>query len=92
MENVVFLHPKDCPCCWKTDIEEYCEGYKKAEPFSEKKVHFGYLLCQIITNEDIPMDLRRKAGDAIYQYSDYRAALDHIYAPERLQPKNMKEK
>lgn len=96
MDNVIPLHPKQCPCCigksWKQDIQEYCEGYKNSEPFSGAKVHYGYLLCQIIENENIPIDLRREAGYAIYNYSDYRAALDHIFNPERLSPQNLKEK
>jgi len=87
MNNVISLHPKSCVCCWKKDIEEYCNAYKEAEPFSETKVHYGYLLCQIIENEEMPMVLRQKAGYAIYEFSDYRAALDHIFNKERLQEK-----
>ena len=87
---------KQCPCCieksWKQDIQEYCEGYKNSEPFSGAKVHYGYLLCQIIENENIPIDLRREAGYVIYNYSDYRAALDHIFNPERLTPQNLEQK
>lgn len=91
MDNVV-EHPKYFSSCWKTDIDEYCEGYKNSEPFSGKKVHFGYLLCQIIENETIPIELRREAGYVIYNYSDYRAALDHIFNPERLTPQNLEQK
>lgn len=91
MHNVIPLHPKKCPSCWKTDINEYCEGYKNSEPFSYTKVHFGYLLCQVIENESIPINLRREAGYVIYNYSDYRAALDHIFNPDRLTPQSAKE-
>ena len=91
MDNVVSLHPDKRPCCieksWEQGIKEYCEGYKQAEPFSCEKVHFGWLLCQVIENEKMPMDLRREAGYAVYNYSDYRVALDHIFNTERLQEK-----
>ena len=95
MSNVIELHPHMCPCCvkknWKKDIDEYCEGYKNGEPFSQNKDHFGYLICGIIKNESIPIDLRREAGYVLYKYSDYRHALDSIFL-ERQNPTEIKEK
>ena len=89
-ENVIELHT--CKMTeWKKDITEYLQGYKHGEPFSQKKDLFGYLICQFLMNENIPIECRREAGYVLYKYSDYRKALDGIYL-ERQNPTEIRKK
>lgn len=81
MENVINFDPSG----WQYDIEEYCREYKTGQPHSDRKNHFGYALCKIIENDTVPMNLRRQAGYVLYEYSDYRVALDSIFL-ERQNP------
>lgn len=91
MDNVIPLHPDNSRSVakeWQKDVDDYGYHYEHAEPFSSEKNHLSLLLCMIIENEKVPFEVRVRACQVLYRYSDTRAAIDTVYGDARPRTKD----
>lgn len=70
---------------FRSDLNDLEDWLKSAQPWSDEKNHYLFLLAQIVKNEGIPLEVRRQACTMLAEYSDARTVCDEFLGAEIVQ-------